>query len=74
MISYFSAAISAESIHSEYDVPELVSQAEMPPGRHPCRTWGAWNDHPLTIQAIAERAERMIRTTAESPAVLVSEA
>ena len=53
MIVFFSAAISADSIHSQYDIPELVYEAEIP-GDIPVINLGAWNDHPLTIQAIQE--------------------
>lgn len=52
-ILFFSAAISADSIHSQYDIPELVYEADIPEG-FPVINLGAWNDHPLTIQAIKE--------------------
>lgn len=52
-IIFFSAAISADSIHSQYDVPELIHEAEIPDG-FPVINMGAWNDHPLAIQAIKE--------------------
>ena len=74
LLVYFSAGISAESIHSQYDVPKLMSEARRSPPRVAVVNLGAWNDHPLTIQAIAERVERMIRTPAETPAALASEA
>ncbi len=55
-IIYFSAGISAESIHSQYDVPELVARADV--GRDvEVVNLGAWNNHPLTIKAIAESVE-----------------
>jgi sirohydrochlorin ferrochelatase len=59
LLVYFSAGISAESIHSQYDVPELVAGAGIP---REVRTvnLGAWNDHPLTIRAIAERVEALL--------------
>ena len=53
-IFYFSSAISADSIHSQYDIPELVEEAELPPDVQLVNL-GAWNDHPLTIRAISER-------------------
>ncbi|MCU0520857.1 MAG: ferrochelatase [Anaerolineae bacterium] len=53
-IIYFSAAISADSIHSQYDVPELIHEADVPEGI-PLINLGAWNDHPLVIEAIKER-------------------
>ena len=49
----FSAAISADAIHNQYDVPELINEAEIPEG-FPVINMGAWNDHPLAIQAIKE--------------------
>lgn len=52
-IIFFSAAISADSIHSQYDVPELIHEAQIPEG-FPVINMGAWNDHPLAIQAIKE--------------------
>lgn len=59
LLLYFSAGISAESIHSQYDVPELVAAAEIPPEVRTVNL-GAWNDHPLTIRAIAERVEALL--------------
>jgi hypothetical protein len=53
-ILYFSAAISADSIHSQYDVPALVEKARVPPGVALVNL-GAWNDDELVIEAIKER-------------------
>ena len=53
-VLYFSAAISADSIHSQYDVPELMHEAKVPDGFE-MTNLGAWNDHPLVIQAIMEK-------------------
>jgi protoheme ferro-lyase len=53
-ILYFSAAISAESIHSQFDIPELVSKANVPAG-FPIINLGAWNDDPIVIAAIKEK-------------------
>jgi hypothetical protein len=53
-ILYFSAAISAESIHSQFDIPDLVSKAKVPAG-FPLVNLGAWNDDPIVIQAIKEK-------------------
>jgi protoheme ferro-lyase len=58
-ILYFSAAISADSIHSQYDTPELVHKAAVPEGL-PLINLGAWNDHPLVIEAIKERVLALI--------------
>jgi protoheme ferro-lyase len=48
---YFAAAISADSIHSQYDIPELVHRACRPQG-FPLVNLGAWNDDPQVIRAI----------------------
>lgn len=53
---YFSAAISADAIHSQYDVPDLVDQVDFPAG-FPVLNLGAWNDDPLVIQAIKEKID-----------------
>ena len=55
-IFYFSAAISADSMHSQYDVPHLVSMARVPKD-FPVINLGAWNDDPIVIQAIKEKIE-----------------
>jgi protoheme ferro-lyase len=55
-ILYFSAAISADALHSQYDVPHLIEQARVPPGIE----WinlGAWNDDPIVIRAIVEKID-----------------
>ena len=44
-VLYFSAAISADAIHSQWDVPDLVHEAEVPEG-FPLINLGAWNDDP----------------------------
>jgi len=59
-IIYFSAAISADSIHSQYDVPELVHKAQVPTD-FPLINLGAWNNHPLVIEAIKERVLAQIK-------------
>ncbi len=53
---FFSAAISADAIHSQYDIPELVYEAEYPDG-FPIIDLGAWNDDPIVIQAIKEKID-----------------
>ena len=58
-IFYFPAAISADAIHSQHDVPALLSQARLPDGVSMVNL-GAWNDDPLAIQAIAERVIQQI--------------
>jgi hypothetical protein len=46
-IVFFAAAISADSIHSQYDIPELVARVKLPEGVTMVNM-GAWNDHELT--------------------------
>jgi hypothetical protein len=53
---FFSAAISADAMHSQYDVPALVSKAKVPAG-FPLINLGAWNDDPIVIQAIKEKID-----------------
>lgn len=55
-VLYFSAAISADAIHSQYDVPALVDEARVPDG-FPLLNMGAWNDDPIVIQAIKEKID-----------------
>jgi protoheme ferro-lyase len=62
-IIYFSAAISADSIHSQSDVPELIHEAAIPADVETINL-GAWNDHPLAIQAIREKIEAVLPTAA----------
>ncbi|MCK6585577.1 MAG: ferrochelatase [Anaerolineales bacterium] len=53
-IFYFSAAISADALHSQWDVPHLISKARNP-RNIPIINLGAWNDDPIAIQAIKEK-------------------
>jgi protoheme ferro-lyase len=53
---FFSAAISADAIHSQYDIPALVNKAQVPEG-YPIINLGAWNDDPIVIQAIKEKID-----------------
>jgi len=52
-ILYFAAAISADSMHSQYDIPMLVRRAKVPAGVT-FENLGAWNDDPPVIRAIRE--------------------
>jgi protoheme ferro-lyase len=63
-VLYYSAAISADSIHSQYDIPELVNKARVPKG-FPLVNLGAWNDDPLVIQAVKEQIEAASATCLE---------
>jgi protoheme ferro-lyase len=53
---FFSTAISADAIHSQYDIPDLVYEAEYPEG-FPVVNLGAWNNDPIVIQAIKEKID-----------------
>jgi hypothetical protein len=57
IIYYFSAAISADAIHSQADVPHLVNEYDFPPGIETVNL-GAWNNHPTVIKAIKERTDQ----------------
>lgn len=70
-ILYFSAAISADSLSSQSHVPEMLERAEVP-GSVELVNLGAWDDHDLTIEAIFERVEPMLRTGRSGVPGLVS--
>jgi sirohydrochlorin ferrochelatase len=55
-VFYFAAAISADAIHSQYDIPALVDKARVPEG-YPLINLGAWNDDPIVIQAIKRKID-----------------
>jgi hypothetical protein len=57
---FFSAAISADAIHSQYDIPALVNESDFPEG-FPVINLGAWNDDPLVIQAIKEKIDPFMK-------------
>lgn len=54
---FFSAAISADAIHSQYDTPDLVHKAKVPKD-FPMINLGAWNDDPIVIKAIKEKIDK----------------
>ena len=58
-VVFFSAAISADSIHSQYDIPELVHEANVS-DKLQILNLGAWNDDPLVIQAIKEKIDLLM--------------
>jgi sirohydrochlorin ferrochelatase len=58
-VLYFSAAISADAMHSQYDVPELVEEAQVR-DTISLVNLGAWNDHPLVIRAIKEKIDAQL--------------
>jgi protoheme ferro-lyase len=55
-ILFYSASISADAIHSMYDIPELVHKARIPENIE-VLNMGAWNNHPLVIRALKNRIE-----------------
>ncbi len=55
-IFFFASAISADSMHSQYDIPTLVHEANIPAGVEVINL-GAWGDDPIVIRAIKERIE-----------------
>lgn len=58
-VLYFSAAISADAIHSQYDIPALVHEADVPDS-YPLINLGAWNNDPIVIQAIKEKIDQQM--------------
>jgi len=60
-VLYFAAAISADAIHSQFDIPELVHKAKVP-AEFPLVNLGAWNDDPIVIQAIKEKVEAQMHS------------
>lgn len=60
-ILYFPAAISADSLHSQYDIPDLVHKARVPKDLAMVNL-GAWNDDPLVIQAIKEKIDQALQS------------
>jgi hypothetical protein len=58
-VVFFSTAISADSIHSQYDIPELVYEARVT-DELPILNLGAWNNDPIVIQAIKEKIDMLM--------------
>jgi sirohydrochlorin ferrochelatase len=58
-VIFFSAAISADAIHSQCDIPDLVRKARVD-GDVELLNLGAWNDDPLVIDAIKERVDEVL--------------
>lgn len=64
-VLYFPAAISADSMHSQFDIPDLIENANVPED-FPRINLRAWNDDPVVIQAIKEK----IDTVKTSPVMI----
>jgi protoheme ferro-lyase len=58
-ILYFSAAISADAMISQHDLPELIAEADVPLSVD-IRNMGAWNDDSLVIQAIKNKIDAQL--------------
>ena len=59
-ILVYSASTSAETIHSQCDVPDLVRRVKVPEGIT-IINMGAWDNNLLTIRAIMERIDEAAR-------------
>jgi hypothetical protein len=57
---FFPAAISADAIISQYDIPKLIHEVSFPAG-FPVINMGAWNDDSLVIQAIKEKIDPWLK-------------
>lgn len=55
-VFYFSAAISADAIHSQVDIPRLVMEYKFPQDVEVINL-GAWNNHPFVIKAFKEKID-----------------
>ncbi len=53
-ILVFSVSLSADSIHSEVDVPKAIRNSNLPEGIQ-IEYIGQYGDHPLAIQALIEK-------------------
>ena len=58
-IFFFAAAISADSIHSQYDIPADIQKAKLPAEVQTVNL-GGWNDDPIVIQAIKEKIDPLM--------------
>jgi hypothetical protein len=59
-IVFFAAAISADSIHSQSDIPELMNQTKVSKDI-PMLNLGAWNDDPIVISAIKQKIDALLK-------------
>ena len=62
-VFYFAAAISADAMHSQIDIPMLVEEFDFPESVEAVNL-GAWNNHPTVIAAIKERIIGLMDETA----------
>ena len=55
-VIYFSAAMSADAMHSQVDIPRLVMEYPFPEDVEVINL-GAWNNHPTVIRALKEKID-----------------
>ncbi len=55
-VLYFPTAISADTIHSQCDIPELIEMADVPV-EFPVIDMHAWNNDPIVVQALVEKID-----------------
>ena len=60
VVFYFSAAISADALHAQYDVPALMAKANVPE-EFQMVNLGAWNNDPIVIDAIMEKIDSVFK-------------
>jgi hypothetical protein len=58
-VFYFAAAISADAMHSQIDIPDLIEKYDFPDGIEPVNL-GAWNNHPTVIRAFTEKIDKVL--------------
>lgn len=59
-LMFFSYTIAAAGMHSQYDIPALVYEGDVPDD-FPITNLGAWGNDPLAIQAIKEKIDASMR-------------
>ena len=57
-IFYFPSSISADAIHSQYDLPKKIHNVKIP-NNITVKNLGAWNDDPIVISAIKEKIDKI---------------
>jgi len=57
-IFYFPSSISADAIHSQYDLPKKIHNVKIP-NNITVKNLGAWNDDPIVISAIKEKIDNL---------------
>ena len=60
-VLYFSAAISADSMHSQYEAPRRINKVKISPNIQ-LLNMGAWNDDPMVIQTIKEKIDLILKS------------